>query len=97
MRGTLLRLCRPFTDNIHGCSTISAALTALLREMELNLEPAFQSMSRLSWREADLEHVSSESEYVSTLRRSLEIVVDVVRDKVDQRKYFRSFCDRVVT
>lgn len=65
--------------------------------MELTIEPAFQAMSRMSFREAEVQHVSSESDYVSNLRRSMEIVVDVVRDKVDQRKYFRSFCDRVVT
>ena len=51
-------------------------------------------MARSPWREA--EYVSSESVYVGELTRALETVVGVVRDGVEQKKYVRSACDKIV-
>ncbi|GAA5844731.1 hypothetical protein JCM9279_002899 [Rhodotorula babjevae] len=74
--------------------TASAALLAILRELEFTAEPCFTSMARSPWREAEL--VSSESVYVGELTRALETVVGVVREGVEQKKYVRSACDKIV-
>jgi len=74
--------------------TASAALLAILRELEFTAEPCFASMARSPWREAEL--VSSESVYVGELTRVLETVVGVVREGVEQKKYVRSVCDKIV-
>ncbi|BGP16853.1 hypothetical protein JCM10213_002616 [Rhodosporidiobolus nylandii] len=75
-------------------STISSALLAILRELELTIEPAFTAMVRSPWKE--VEYVSSESAYVAELERGLKVVVDAVREGVEQKKYVRSTCDKVV-
>jgi len=74
--------------------TASAALLAILRELEFTAEPCFASMARSPWRDA--EYVSSESVYVGELTRALETVVGVVREGVEQKKYVRSACDKIV-
>ncbi|GAA5915432.1 hypothetical protein JCM6882_001421 [Rhodosporidiobolus microsporus] len=75
-------------------STVSSALLAILRELELTIDPAFAAMARSPWRDA--EYVSSESAYVSELERGLKAVVGAVREGVEQKKYVRSTCDKVV-
>jgi hypothetical protein len=74
--------------------TIAAAIQTLLHELDFTVEPAFQAMSRSPWKDADF--VASESIYVATLVRAIESVVDVVKAKIEQRKYVRSFADHVV-
>ncbi|GAA6008665.1 Vps53p [Rhodotorula paludigena] len=74
--------------------TTSAALLAMLRELEFTIEPCFASMLRNPWKDA--EYVSSESVYVGDLTRALETVVGAVREGVEQKKYVRSTCDKVV-
>lgn len=51
-------------------------------------------MARSPWREA--EFVSSESEYVQELVRGIKTVVGVVREGLEQKKYLRSVCDKLV-
>ncbi|GAA5851582.1 hypothetical protein JCM8547_001139 [Rhodosporidiobolus lusitaniae] len=75
-------------------STISSALLAILRELELTLEPAFAAMAKSPWREA--EYVSSESPYVGEVVEGCRRVVGAVREGVEQKKYVRSTCDKVV-
>lgn len=75
-------------------STTSAALLAILRELEFTVEPIFATMARSPWKEA--EYVSSESAYVAELARALSTVVGAVREDVEQKKYVRSTCDKVV-
>lgn len=79
-------------DELH--SIIANALGALLRELEFAIEPAFTAMSRSPW--AALEFVSSESTYISDLVTSLNGIVATVRQHIEQRKYLRSFADRVM-
>jgi hypothetical protein len=75
-------------------STISSSLLAILRELELTIDPAFAAMGRSPWREA--EYVSGESLYVGELERGLKAVVKAVREGVEQKKYVRSTCDKIV-
>lgn len=51
-------------------------------------------MLRSPWREA--EFVSSESPYVGELTRLIQTVVGVVREGLEQKKYVRSVCDKLV-
>ncbi|GAA5975069.1 hypothetical protein JCM5350_004573 [Sporobolomyces pararoseus] len=74
--------------------SISAALLAILRELELTVEAPFTSMSKSPWK--DVEFVSSESEYVSELTKACVTVVGIVREGVEQKKYVRSTCDKIV-
>lgn len=74
--------------------TISAALLSILHEVELTTDVSFAQMLRSPWR--DLEFVSSESSYVAELTRSIQTVVGVVREGVEQKKYVRSVCDKIV-
>ncbi|KAK4054186.1 Vacuolar protein sorting-associated protein 53 [Microbotryomycetes sp. JL201] len=75
-------------------TTISAALLAIIRELELTIEAPFNQMLKSPWKDA--EFVSSESAYVAELTRDIVTVVGVVRDGVEQKKYVRSVCDKVV-
>lgn len=72
----------------------SASLLAIMRELEFTVEPCFASMARNPWKE--VEYVSSESGYVAELTKALNTVVDAVRDGVEQKKYVRSTCDKIV-
>ncbi|GAA5952951.1 hypothetical protein JCM3765_003016 [Sporobolomyces pararoseus] len=74
--------------------SISAALLAILRELELTVEAPFSSMSKSPWKDA--EFVSSESEYVAELTKACVTVVGIVREGVEQKKYVRSTCDKIV-
>ncbi|KDE06776.1 hypothetical protein MVLG_02972 [Microbotryum lychnidis-dioicae p1A1 Lamole] len=74
--------------------TTSASLLAILKELEMSLEGPFNLMLRSPWR--DVEYVSNESPYVADLVRCVETVVTVVRDGVEQKKYVRSVCDKIV-
>ncbi|ORY89757.1 Vps53-like protein [Leucosporidium creatinivorum] len=74
--------------------TISAALLAILRELELTIDVSFGAMLKSPWK--DLDFVSSESLYVAELTRDVRHVVEVVREGVEQKKYVRSTCDKVV-
>lgn len=74
--------------------TISAALLAILRELELTIDVSFGAMLKSPWK--DLEFVSMESLYVADLTRDVRTVVEVVREGVEQKKYVRSTCDKIV-
>ncbi|KAH8922413.1 hypothetical protein BT69DRAFT_1320210 [Atractiella rhizophila] len=75
-------------------STISSALLVLLRELEFTVEPVFSIMAKSPWK--DVELVSSESSYVADFNKGMYAVIDVVRDGLQAKKYFRSFCDKAV-
>lgn len=75
-------------------ASTSAALLAILHELELTVEPPFAQLARSPWRDA--EFVSSESEYVQDLVRGLKVVVGVVREGLETKKWVRSVCDKLV-
>jgi hypothetical protein len=60
----------------------------------MTAEPAYTSMLKAPFR--DSEFVTSESAYVSELTKAITDVVDVVKSNVEQKKYVRSLCDKVV-
>ena len=51
-------------------------------------------MSRSPWRDAEI--VSSESAYVSTLLSAADQAIAAVRSGLEQRRYFRTYLDRLV-
>lgn len=51
-------------------------------------------MLRSPWKDA--EFVSSESGYVGELIKDVVTVVGLVREGVEQKKYVRSVCDKIV-
>ncbi|KAK4704757.1 vacuolar protein sorting-associated protein 53, partial [Phenoliferia sp. Uapishka_3] len=75
-------------------STISSALLSILHELEMTIDGPFSQMARSPWRDA--EFVSSESAYVSELTKLVGTVVGVVREGLEQKKYLRSVCDKIV-
>lgn len=74
--------------------TISSALLSILHELEITVEVPFSQMLRSPWRDA--EFVSSESRYVVDLTKMVQTVVGLVREGVEQKKYVRSVCDKIV-
>ncbi len=73
---------------------VSASLTVLLRELEAACEPAFAAILKTPW--MNLENVSGRSAYVVDLVASTKSVAEVVRERVEQKKYVRSFADKAV-
>ncbi|WAQ85678.1 hypothetical protein PtA15_6A306 [Puccinia triticina] len=73
---------------------VSSAISSLLKEFEDVSEPAFTAMVKLQWK--DIEFVSAESAYVHDLIKITSLVTDLVKVHVEQKKYVRSFCDKVV-
>jgi hypothetical protein len=74
------------------CSVISSAILVLLRELESACEAAFVAMARTPWNH--LEHVSSQSSYMTDLVIAIKAAADAVRDHVEKKKYLRNFCDK---
>jgi hypothetical protein len=66
----------------------------MLRELEGNCEPAFGAILKTPWR--DLENVSGRSAYVVDLVGSIKQVAEIVRERVEGKKYIRNFSDKAV-
>jgi vacuolar protein sorting-associated protein 53 len=75
-------------------STIATSILTIVHEVELTAEPAFTSMLKAPIRDAEL--VTSESFYVSELTKAITDVVGIVKNNIEQKKYLRSLCDKVV-
>jgi hypothetical protein len=73
---------------------ISFAIAAILRELEVGCEPAFAAILKTPWR--DLENVSGRSAYVVDLVGSIKQVAEVVREKVEGKRFIRNFSDKAV-
>ena len=73
-------------------SSISTAINVILREFESNCEPAFNTLSRISW--STVNQVSGQSPYASELVKAAEQVVELIRPLVEQKKYLRNFFDK---
>lgn len=50
------------------------------------------SISRTSWAQQSI--VSGPSTHVEDLVKAVEMVVDVVKDRIEQKKYLRNFLDK---
>ncbi|WVQ99621.1 hypothetical protein IAU59_006758 [Kwoniella sp. CBS 9459] len=75
-------------------SVISACITTILRELESSCEPAFAAILKTPW--MHLENVSGRSAYIVDLVGSIKQVAEVVRGRVEGKKYIRNFADKAV-
>lgn len=75
-------------------SVMSNCIATILRELEINCEPAFSAILKTPWR--DLENVSGRSAYVVDLVGSIKQVAEIVRERLDSKKYIRNFSDKAV-
>ncbi|WRT66449.1 uncharacterized protein IL334_003407 [Kwoniella shivajii] len=75
-------------------TVISACITTILREMESSCEPAFAAILKTPW--MHLENVSGRSAYIVDLVGSIKQVAEVVRARVEGKKYIRNFADKAV-
>ncbi|WVF71249.1 hypothetical protein IAT40_006051 [Kwoniella sp. CBS 6097] len=75
-------------------SVISACITTILRELESSCEPAFAAILKTPW--MYLENVSGRSAYIVDLVGSIKQVAEVVRGRVEGKKYIRNFADKAV-
>ncbi|KAG0369845.1 Vacuolar protein sorting-associated protein 53 [Gamsiella multidivaricata] len=73
---------------------ISACTKALVRAVENHYEPALHSMSKLPW--ATVENVGDQSEYVSMIQGTLVTCVGATQDLITNKRYFRTFCDKLI-
>ena len=76
------------------CRVISLAIATVLRELEVGCEPAFAAILKTPWR--DLENVSGRSAYIVDLVGSIKQVAEIVREKLEGKKYIRNFSDKAV-
>ena len=73
---------------------MSQCVTALLRELESSCDPAFAAILKTPW--MHLENVSGRSAYIVDLVGSIKQVAEVVRERVEAKKYVRNFADKAV-
>jgi hypothetical protein len=73
-------------------SAISTAINVILREFETNCEPAFNALGRISW--SNVSQVSGQSPYTADLVKAADLVVELIRPLVEQKKYLRNFFDK---
>ena len=73
---------------------MSTCISTILRELETATEPALSAILKTPWK--DLENVSGRSAYVVDLVSSIKQVAEVVRSRVEAKKYIRNFADRAV-
>lgn len=75
-------------------SVSSTCITTVLRELEIAAEPALAAILKTPWK--DLDNVSGRSAYVVDLVSSIKQVAEVVRERVEAKKYIRNFADKAV-
>ncbi|WWD17223.1 hypothetical protein CI109_101661 [Kwoniella shandongensis] len=75
-------------------AVISNCINAILRELEQSCEPAFAAILKTPW--MHLENVSGRSAYIVDLVGSIKQVAEVVRARVEGKKYIRNFADKAV-
>lgn len=73
---------------------ISTCIATILRELEAHCEPAFAAIIRSPW--AHLDNVSGRSAYVVDLVGSIKQIAEIVRNRVEGKKYIRNFADKAV-
>ncbi|KAF8658322.1 hypothetical protein AX16_002090 [Volvariella volvacea WC 439] len=73
-------------------SAISAAISALLLELETVCEPAFSIMSRTPW--PTLKQVSGPSAYTTDLVQAAEQVMEAIKMRIEVKKYLKNLFDK---
>nr|ASF90221.1 hypothetical protein SPAR02395 [Bartheletia paradoxa] len=74
-------------------SVISLSLTTLLTTLEHSLESSLSSMLRSPW---PTNAPTCASSYARDLVRALEDTADAVREGLEQRRHYKTFCDKAV-
>ena len=75
-------------------AVVSKVISALVRRIEIALEPAWREMRNGNW--ARMESVGDQSGYVGVLLEKLKASSKEVLDVIGKDAWRRSFCDRVV-
>ncbi|WWC62062.1 uncharacterized protein I303_104651 [Kwoniella dejecticola CBS 10117] len=75
-------------------TVISSCINMILRELESSCEPAFAAILKTPW--MHLENVSGRSAYIVDLVGSIKQIAEVVRTRVEGKKYIRNFADKAV-
>lgn len=75
---------------------VSATVQVLTRELEFSLDPAFHKMMRPAVPWSQLGEVHGKSDYTDDLAAALEAVAVVIRQDVENKRYLRNWCDKVV-
>ncbi|CAE6492671.1 unnamed protein product [Rhizoctonia solani] len=73
-------------------SVISTCITLLLRELDTATDTPFQTLLKSNW--GSIETVTGTSAWVEELATATASVSEVIHDKIEPKKYVRSFCDR---
>lgn len=73
---------------------MATCITTILRELESACEPALAAILKTPWK--DLDNVSGRSAYVVDLVGSIKQVAEVVRERIEAKKYIRNFADKAV-
>ncbi|CAE6467699.1 unnamed protein product [Rhizoctonia solani] len=73
-------------------SVISTCLNLLLRELDNTTDASFQTLLKSNW--GAIETVTGSSAWVEELGTATASVSEVVHDKIEPKKYVRSFSDR---
>jgi hypothetical protein len=72
---------------------VSAAIAQLLKYLDAAVDPIFLTLSKMNWPAQKL--VSGQSPYVAELVQAVETFMETVKAKIDAKKYWRNFCDKV--
>ncbi|GFZ43857.1 hypothetical protein JCM24511_01577 [Saitozyma sp. JCM 24511] len=75
-------------------TVMSTCISSILRELEATCEPAFAAILKTPW--IHLENVSGRSAYIVDLVGSIKQVAEIVRARVESKKYIRNFADKAV-
>lgn len=81
-------------SNLQMHSAASISIEALIKAVFGQFEPAYQSMTKISW--GLLETVGDQSTYVGEIQNTLVNSVTIIGKTVGTKRYFRTFCDRFV-
>lgn len=73
---------------------MTQCISVLLRELESACDPAFAAILKTPW--MHLENVSGRSAYIVDLVGSIKQIAEVVRARVESKKYIRNFADKAV-
>ena len=72
----------------------SAAIRALVRKVEVRLEPSWREMRNTSW--SKIQNVTDQSTYVVELQRVIKTEATEVLQMLHKQQYARAFCDNLV-
>ena len=73
---------------------VSATIRALVRRVEVKLEPSWREMRNTSW--AKMQNVVDQSTYVAELQRAIKTEATEILQLLHKQQYARAFCDNLV-